>query len=99
MNDDSKRIFFPAKTSARRLKTVLGRDVRNDREAFKECIRTHGSLVWSISKRFAATEADAEKLSIEIFEDIRHCAHRCEQSGLQETVFVALVARRRIYGR
>ncbi len=77
-------------------RSILGRMASSDRDACSECVKKYGSLVWSISKRFTAKEHDAEELCLEIFSDISQLANCFERCGLEETVFVVLLARRRI---
>lgn len=76
--------------------SILERVTQNDRTAVKDCLDRYGSWVWAISKRFTTSESEAEKLCFEIFRDIWKFSHRFEQSGLDEFVFIAFVARRRI---
>jgi DNA-directed RNA polymerase specialized sigma24 family protein len=77
-------------------RSILERVTQNDRTAVRDCLDRYGNLVWAISKRFTTSDREAERLCFEIFRDIWKYSHRFGPSGLDEFVFIALVARRRI---
>lgn len=65
----------------------------------RECIDRYGGLVWSLARRFAAGDADAEDAVQEIFVNIWRSADRFDPGVASETTFVAMIARRRLIDR
>jgi RNA polymerase sigma-70 factor, ECF subfamily len=58
-----------------------------------------GGLVWSLARRSCYNPADAEDATQEIFLDIWKSAARYDESKGSETLFVAMIARRRLVDR
>lgn len=75
-------------------KVALGED-----EAFKECVRRYGNLIYSIAWRFLKNERDVEDACQEIFVALWRSAAAFDASRGSEATFVALVARRRLIDR
>ena len=63
----------------------------------RECLARYGNLVWSIARRFDA--ADAEDAVQEIFVEVWKSAARYDAAIATESVFVAMIARRRLIDR
>lgn len=79
------------------LAPLLGRVAAGDRAAMRECLARYGSLVWSIARRFDAS--DAEDAVQEIFVEVWKSAARFDPGIASEAVFVAMIARRRLIDR
>jgi RNA polymerase sigma-70 factor, ECF subfamily len=77
--------------------SLLARVAAGDRGAMRECLAQFGGLVWSIARRFEP--ADAEDAVQEIFVDLWKSAARFDAAIASETVFVAMIARRRLIDR
>jgi RNA polymerase sigma-70 factor (ECF subfamily) len=58
-----------------------------------------GGLVWSLARRSCFNPADAEDATQEIFLDLWKSADRYDPSKGSETLFVAMIARRRLIDR
>ncbi|MFU8821021.1 MAG: RNA polymerase sigma factor [Gammaproteobacteria bacterium] len=70
-----------------------------DSGAIKEVMDQFGGLVWSLARRSCYNPADAEDATQEIFLDIWKSASRYDESKGSETLFVAMIARRRLIDR
>jgi RNA polymerase sigma-70 factor (ECF subfamily) len=77
----------------------LARVAAGDQEAVQACLNRFGNLVWSLARRFTASQADAEDAVQEIFIDLWSSAARYDSGKASETTFVALLARRRLIDR
>ena len=75
---------------------VLPRIARADKSAVQECIDLYGNMIWAMAKQFTHSAADAEKVVPEIFNDIWKNAEFCDLEISDESVWVALIARRRL---
>lgn len=80
------------KTSA----AVLPRIARADKSAVEECIDVYGNMIWALAKQFTHSAADAEKAVPEIFNDIWKNAEFCDLEISDESIWIALIARRRL---
>jgi RNA polymerase sigma-70 factor (ECF subfamily) len=78
---------------------VLPAIARGERLAVSRCVDRFGPLVWSISRRLSPTRQDAEDAVQEIFLDLWRSADRFDPRVGSETVFVTIVARRRLIDR
>jgi RNA polymerase sigma factor (sigma-70 family) len=79
------------------LAPLLGRVASGDRAAMRECLSRYGGLVWSIAKKFDAS--DAEDAVQEIFVEVWKSAARFDPKIASEAVFIAMIARRRLIDR
>jgi RNA polymerase sigma-70 factor (ECF subfamily) len=77
--------------------TLLQRVGMGDATAVRECVAQFGGLVWSIARRFEAS--DAEDAVQEIFLDLWKSAARFDPQIASEAAFVAMIARRRLIDR
>jgi RNA polymerase sigma-70 factor (ECF subfamily) len=77
--------------------SIFQRLARKDRTAVKDCVDSYGNLIWALAVKFTASSDEAEAAAQEIFIDIWRYAERAENEPLtDETVLVALIARRRL---
>ena len=79
--------------------TLLSRVAAGDSEAVRECVTRYGPLVWSIARRLAPTEAEAEDAAQEVFIELWKHAGRYDPSLASEPAFIAMIARRRLIDR
>lgn len=79
--------------------SLLRRVANGDGGAIKEVMDQFGGLVWSLARRSCYNPADAEDATQEIFLDIWKSAARYDESKGSETLFVAMIARRRLIDR
>lgn len=79
--------------------SLLSRVSTGDSVAVEECIRTYGRLIWALSRRLSAMEADAEDAVQEIFVDLWRSAGSFDPSRSSEATFVGMIARRRLIDR
>lgn len=78
---------------------LLHRVASGDGGAVRECVERYGGLVWSLARRLALSDAEAEDAVQEIFIEIWNNAYRYDPSVASETAFVAMIARRRLIDR
>ena len=79
--------------------TVLERIARGDSAAVNACIETYGGLTWSLARRYFKRPADAEDAVQEVFLELWKSAARFDRTKRSETVFVAMIAKRRVIDR
>jgi RNA polymerase sigma-70 factor, ECF subfamily len=79
--------------------SLLKRIAHGDTAAVGECIDQYGALVWSLSRRLSRTPADAEDATQEIFTQIWRNAARFDETKGSESIFIAMIARRRLIDR
>jgi RNA polymerase sigma-70 factor, ECF subfamily len=79
--------------------SLLRRVAKSDSGAIKQVMDQFGGLVWSLARRSCYNPADAEDATQEIFLDIWKSAARYDESKGSETLFVAMIARRRLIDR
>ena len=65
----------------------------------RQCVARYGALVWSIARRFAPTEPEAEDAAQEIFIELWKHAGRYDPSRASEASFITMLARRRMIDR
>lgn len=65
----------------------------------QDCLNAYGGLVWSLARRLAPNQADAEDAVQEIFIDVWKSAGRYDEAFASEVAFVAMIARRRLIDR
>jgi RNA polymerase sigma-70 factor, ECF subfamily len=97
--DESAQPTYGARSLQRTTDSVLTRVAQGDPGALHECIDRFGSLIWSMARRLARTHADAEDAVQEIFSDVWRSAGRFDPEQGSESVFVAMIARRRLIDR
>lgn len=97
--DDSVRPARVAQSRQRTSTSLLARVAQGDAVAARDCIDEFGGLVWSIARRLASNQADAEDAVQEIFNDVFRSAARFDPSQGSERVFVTMIARRRLIDR
>lgn len=79
---------------------LLERIARGDRTATQECIRRHGAMVWSLALRSThGQRAEAEDAVQEIFIEVWRSAAKYNAEKGSESLFVAMIARRRLIDR
>ncbi len=78
---------------------LLPRIARGDQAAVQEFIQRYSALVWSLARRLASNDPDAEDAVHEIFIDLWRSAARFDPNVASEVTFVAMVARRRLIDR
>ncbi len=79
--------------------TLLERVATGDEVAVRECITRFGPLVWSIARRLARDDAEAEDAVQEAFISLWKSAGRYDAARGSEKTFVATIARRRLIDR
>jgi RNA polymerase sigma-70 factor (ECF subfamily) len=79
--------------------SLLERIARGERAAFAQCVEQYGDLVWSLSRRMAKNNADAEDGAQEIFVSIWKKAARFDAARGTEVAFIATLARRALIDR
>jgi RNA polymerase sigma factor (sigma-70 family) len=77
-------------------RSVLDRIAGGDLAAINECISQYGGLIWSLARRLTRTPADAEDATQEIFVNVWSSATAFDSAKGSETVFIAVIARRRL---
>ena len=78
--------------------SILERVARGDSQAVEECLDRYGALVWSLARRHAPSQEQAEDAVQEIFIDIWKSAGRYDATKASEAAFIAMIARRRLIG-
>lgn len=78
---------------------VLQRIASGEPGAVQECIDRYAGLVWSLARRMASNNADAEDAVQEILTEVWRNAYRYDESIASETAFIAMIARRRLIDR
>lgn len=78
---------------------LLVRIARGDQGAVPAFMQRYAALVWSLARRLAANDPDAEDAVHEIFIDLWRSAPRFDPSVASEVTFVAMIARRRLIDR
>lgn len=78
---------------------LMVRIARGDQSAVPAFMQRYSALVWSLARRLAANDPDAEDAVHEIFIDLWKSAPRFDPSVASEVTFVAMVARRRLIDR
>jgi RNA polymerase sigma-70 factor (ECF subfamily) len=75
---------------------LLPRIASGDQTAVADCLTRYGGLVWSLARRFSASQQAAEDAVQEIFLSVWKAAPRYDASLSAETTFVAMIARRKL---
>lgn len=79
--------------------TLLQQVASGNEQAMRQCIDTHGGLVWSLARRFLSSRAEAEDAVQDIFTDVWRSSKRYNPDIASETTFIAMIARRRLIDR
>lgn len=79
--------------------SLFERIARGDPGAMSQCIEEFGPLVWGLARRLSRTAADAEDATQDIFTDLWRSATRFDPAFGSPTMFVAMIARRRLIDR
>lgn len=79
--------------------SVLQRVARQEPAAAADCLRAHGSLIWSMACRLFAVRADAEQAAEAAFIALFRAAPRYRPDLGSERLFVAALARRHLIDR
>ena len=74
--------------------TILRRVADGEKNAFRECVEKHGDKIWRLAKRYAASETDAETMTLEIFRELWKCAASFDPERCREEVFIRRIAYR-----
>ncbi len=78
---------------------ILQRIAEADKTAVNDCIGCYGNLVWALARKYTDSSEEAEGATEEIFLDLWRYAACFDPAKFDETVFVFLVARRRLIKR
>lgn len=78
---------------------LLLRIVQGEQQAFAQCLREYGGLVWGIARRFSPTRADAEDAAQDVFLHLWRNARHFDPARGSEAVFIATLARRVLINR
>lgn len=76
--------------------TILQRIAAGDRGAVQQCIDAYGPLVGTLARRMGLVGGEAEDAIQDIFVALWRSAERFDPALAAETVFVAMIARRRL---
>jgi RNA polymerase sigma-70 factor, ECF subfamily len=79
--------------------SVLERIAAGDGAAVRECIDRYGRLIWSLARKFSLTLMDAEDAVQEIYLEIWKSASRYDSAAGSESLFITMIARRRLIDR
>lgn len=79
--------------------SILERIAGGEPAAVVDCIDRYGGLVWSLVRSRIRNAADAEDAAQEIFIELWKSAARFDPGLASETVFIAMIARRRLIDR
>lgn len=85
--------------TARAEQPLLPRVARGDAAAARACIERYGPLVFSMARRFFASDAEVQDATQDVFLELWRCAGRFEESTATEAAFVVVIARRRLIDR
>lgn len=79
--------------------SMLQRVAAGDVSAVQECLDSYGGQVWSLARRLSPRKEDAEEAVQEIFQTLWRYADRYVPEQMAESVFVTMIARRRLIDR
>jgi RNA polymerase sigma-70 factor (ECF subfamily) len=78
---------------------LLLRIAQGEQQAFAQCLKDYGGLVWGIARRFSPTRADAEDAAQDVFLHLWKNARHYDPGRGSEAVFIATLARRVLISR
>jgi len=99
VNSPTEAVLFNQTTAGQKSPAVFQRNAAADMTAVRECLNSHGNLVWALARKYTDSLEEAEIATQEIFLDIWRYAGRCDSTNFDETVFIFLIARRRLIKR
>lgn len=79
--------------------TILARSATGDSAAVAACIDRFSPLVWLLTRRLLANQAEWEDAVQDVFIEIWKSAHRFDPKIASARAFVAIIARRRLIDR
>ena len=88
--------FLSAEKKGENRPAILTRIAQDDKSAVCECVDRYGNIIWALAKQGTTSAADAEKAASEIFTDIWQYAAFCDLEISEESVWIVLIARRRL---
>lgn len=78
---------------------LLLRVAQGEQQAFVQCLREYGGLIWGIARRFSPTRTDAEDAAQDVFLHLWRNARHYDPARGSEAVFIATLARRVLINR
>ncbi len=78
---------------------ILKRIADCDKTAIGECLEVYGNLVWALTKKYTADEAEAEIAVQEVFSDIWKYAARFDAARTDEAAFISHITYRKLIKR
>ena len=81
------------------MSSVLAQIAAGKSGALEECMDQYGGLVWTLARRWSASDADAEDAVQEVFLTLWKNAARFDETKSSEKTFIAMVTRRRLIDR
>jgi RNA polymerase sigma-70 factor, ECF subfamily len=78
---------------------LLPRIAQGEQQAFAQCLREYGGLIWGIARRFSPTRADAEDAAQDVFLHLWRNARHFDPGRGSEAAFIATLARRVLISR
>jgi len=81
------------------MSSILGRIAAGEADALESCMERYGGLVWTLARRWSASDADAEDAVQEVFLALWRIAASFDETKSSEKTFIAMVARRRLIDR
>ena len=78
------------------MKTTLQKVAAGDAAAVQECIDRYGGLVYTLARRMCPAGAEVDDAVQEVFIELWRKAERYDPGIAEESVFVAMIARRRL---
>ena len=78
---------------------MLERIADGERHAVTDLVERYSGLVWSLARRYLSQQQDCEDAVQDVFTDLWRSANRYDADYRTESVFVAMIARRRIIDR
>ena len=79
--------------------SILARIAAGDPGAVEECMDRYGGLVWTLARRWSASDADAEDAVQEVFLTLWKNASRFDETKSSEKTFITMITRRRLIDR
>lgn len=76
--------------------TILQRIGRAERAAVEDCVSAYGNLVWALARKFAVSPEEAEKATIDIFNDVWTRAPFYDSAKQTEESYILQIAVRRL---